>query len=112
MKTKRAGHRLAITLHAKLQHVLDSSVINLDVELDRASFDALCADNRTPRSQRCAQELRVNHVQVRIAVRAINNCVESSIERNRISADVYTKIRRVGRSLYRDAIELTVEGAR
>ena len=106
-----AHHQRRVTLDGEPEQILDSPIIDVDVQLYGSALDAFRARHGALGCNRSLKKLRVHDVEIRVAVGAIHHRLEGGAERDRLAADVEMEVRRLRFALDRNPLKLALKRA-
>ena len=96
-------------LDGESQQVFDPAILHVHVDLDLPATHAFEPDHRSVCGHRRLEKRGIHLLEVRVAVRPIDDGGEASVQRHGLAAHVHLKIRGVCRSLNLDAVKRAVE---
>ena len=100
-----------VTLDGEPEQILDSPIIDVDVQLHGSALDAFRARHGALGRNRSLKKLRVHDVEIRVSVGAVHDRLEGGAERDRLAADVEMEVRRLRFALDRNPLKLALKRA-
>ena len=105
LQVDAAGQDRLALFTASLQQILDAPLVDRDVERDVASLDVLRADDGALRPEQRLADLRVDALELGVAVGAVDDRRELRHQVDRRAGEVDAEVGDVGRAVDLDALE-------